>query len=252
MFEKEAEIFVREGKVAVPFLSSDVVPLLIPGLLTFFALPEKAKMHLAVDTPDEDDPDKGPDNGYIRKSGGPKKDGGLYDRKQIFHYRPSLWSEYAKRDVDITPYRAWLGEAHTLYLRCLQLLKNFTRALDKECPGYNFQRLTRTERALSKHVLRALLYDPPSPGEILIGKSHTDRNGISIHVRESRPGLRLGKDQQNYVITPDTALIFPADQVERLTEGKIKALQHEIWEEEPHAPDRRWSLVFFGQTPPLS
>lgn len=247
---REAEIYIKEGRAIFPLLWTDKVAQLIEEFRKLCSHPLEYRKRFMIPTPDPEDPDLQPDNGYLRKDGERKANGEYWDKKDVWHYRPCMWSWYLRNGTDISPHRILLESSHTIFLRCMQLQKEFLRALDCKMPGYNFTSLARTPYTLAKHVLRVILYDPSPPGQKILGKSHRDRCNLTFHIADARPGLRIGEEKILHKVQPDTALVFPGKYAEILTGGKLKALQHEIWEEEPGTPDRRWSIVFFGQIPP--
>ena len=245
-FTKEAETFVSEGKTILPLLWSDVVPKLMKEFKLICSLPLEYRERYTIPIPDEDDPDKQADNGYLRKDGRAKPSGGYWDKKDIWHYRPWHWSWYQRNNVDISAHRVLFELSQVVFLRCLRLQRQFLKALDSVMPGYNFTSLARSEYAFAKHVLRLALYDQAESNQRELGKPHRDRNFITFHIADSRPGLRTGEDKTLYVAEPDTILVFPSVHAERITGGKLKALEHGVWEEEdPDVADRRWSIIFF-------
>lgn len=244
--KEPAQIFVERGLVVIPFRWSDLVPGIIQSFGQFVALPEEEKAKWRVDIPDEEDPDKRADHGYIRTQGEQKESGGVYDRKTIFHYRPFLWQFYRIEDLPAFA-KEWLAICQQLYLRCLHTIQQFATALDAALPGYSFASRSRSEYALAKNVLRLLLYDLLKSGETVIAQPHRDRNDLTIHLAESHPGLYFTDTEKQYEVFPDTALLFPGKHMEARTGGQIRALRHEVREENIAPTIQRWSIVFFGR-----
>jgi hypothetical protein len=88
LFMTAAEELVRDGKAHIALPVRSQVAIIIPLFLRFLAEPEEYKQQWTVDLNDGD-----PDDGYIRR------EGGNYDYKAFFHYRPRLLTELSIRNV---------------------------------------------------------------------------------------------------------------------------------------------------------
>lgn len=237
-FIMAAEELVRTGKAAIALPLRDQVRSVIPLFLNFLAEPKSYKQQWTVDLNNGD-----PDDGYIRR------DGGNYDHKDFFHYRPRLPAELSARGVDLRNHRQFLSQCSHLYHECSIISYCFAKALDSVLPGFGFEEKVNNTQAQQLNVMRFLYYDTLRDNEKTIAKSHADRCFLTIHVDESHPGLRLGNSEELYVAKPDHSLIFPGQKAEVLTKGRLTALRHKVTDEhvgQPGTSPNRWSIVFFN------
>lgn len=246
LFLRSAEFFVHNGMVMVPFRSSHVAHLLLEGLRNLIVLPHHITEQWKFDLQGMGKPD----DGLIRKAGenyGIEGVSGKYDKKWYFHFRRYIPGLLLNRGVDIAKFEEWLGVCDVFYAQCERFFTNFTQALDIVLPGHYFHELLCEGKG--GHVLRLLDYDLSSVGDSpIIAKPHKDKNFITIHVAEGRPGLRFEVESGVCRIPQDTALIFPGIKAEALTGGTLKALYHWVEETDFTTDEKRWSVVFFGNT----
>lgn len=268
---------IAGADIAREFMKNGYTFLSLPGS---FALAEKASRgfaRLLDELPPEkwetwafnvegnEDPDQKPDDGILIRKGEIKKNGGRFDDKVIFHYRPRLPGLLMDRDITLKPWMmVWLGECRNLHDVCFQALCTLTAALDREYPGFGFEDRVRDRRAWNVHAIRFLLYSERGVTDPrIVGKGHSDRNFITLQLAESRPGLRIFPDRGPidaatkkpsylgepvpYEASPDTVLTFPGDKFEAVT-GRF-ALWHDIVNNDPVAP-KRWSAIFFSHIEP--
>lgn len=245
-FLHSAEVFVRNGMVMVPFRSSHVAHLLLEGLRDLIALPDYIREQWKFDLQGMGKPD----DGLVRKDGeNYEVEGasGNYDKKWYFHFRRYLPGLLLNRGVDIAKFEEWLAVCDVFYAQCERFFTNFTQALDRVLPGHYFYELLCEGKG--GHVLRLLDYDLFSVGgSPIIAKPHKDKNFITIHILEGRPGLRFEAESGVCRIPQDTAWIFPGIRAEALTGGTLKALCHWVEETDFTTDEKRWSVVFFGNT----
>ena len=193
--------------------------------------------------------DDKPDDGCIRRDGDDGK-GKLRDYKYFFHYRPELLNLLAAQGVHPTAQqRTWLNWLHVLYQIGLCTMQINLGTLDAVMPGYNFgYGLHRPQ-----HRLRLLRYDLPLEREkgAIIGQQHADKSFFTLHMMDSREGLRLyreGKDDEHprlYYPVKNHVLWFPGAAVENYTGGRLRAMYHDVVETDPTQPAGRWSVVMF-------
>lgn len=227
----------------------------------FCAQPTSQKQRSIVAL-ENDDPSEGPDNGYVPK--------GQYlpfdtpaqrakqeqDNKQFWHYRPLVPRILRARKYHGETEERLCNATAILY-RALEIdLIKFGAALDHVFPGFAIADGLKAKQHPDPfgHVLRLLLYkDVEAPGEEL-ARGHTDRDAITLHVADSRPGLvvylRDGKQFQVPTL-PDTLIAFFGKRMSVRTNGALRALNHRVISpSELGVPaDRRTCTVFFSQVP---
>lgn len=241
-YHKAAEELLRSGKAHIHLPVRSEVAATIPLFLAFLAEPEEYKLQWTFNFQRPGD-DGEPDDGYVRR------DGGTHDYKAFFHYRPALQAALHNRGVDLRSHERFLAKCGLLFRDCDSTMKLFAAALDSILPGFSMRERLSQPAAEELHVLRLLYYDKPRAVGGVIGKAHTDRAFMTIHVDESHPGLRFGASRELYRAQPDHSLIFPSDKASRLTRGRLAALEHVITDEHDGvtgALPNRWSMVYFA------
>lgn len=187
-----------------------------------------------------------------RKHADPKYDhlGGVYDRKEVFHFAPRLWTMLRERGVELPDaLRPWLSMCHRLYYRALQVTYSFANLKDTRYPRYGMKELLKSGEAAPLghcHVLRLLRYKPLQVLKPL-GHGHTDRNALSLHVAESWPALCARESGQLWSAEPGTALVFAGDKAQ--THWGLKPFGHTVYDSTDRSlHEERWAVVFFAHT----
>ncbi len=177
-----------------------------------------------------------PDLGIIEKQGGVKEGGGFYDHKFFFHWSPTLIRHLPQQCVD--QFGRWLQSCEALFELCCLNVNRFATVLDPELGA-----LMNQQAAIDISRLRLLMYVKERDGKV--ASDHTDKDGITMHVAETAPGVVLGSQQAPEVAPVGKSLIFAGDKLERFTGGSIKAVQHHAVN---HSKDgeRRVAAVYFG------
>lgn len=222
LVSKAAEL-VDRGMVTVPFPDARV---LVRDTITAFQkfLIEPSRQYCSFDG----------ELGYMRRDDD--------EHKSFFHFHPSLRELAHERDIG--PAAHLCETAHLLYERCEHALLDFVKALDEVLPGYSLSLLANHSSSRKRNVLRLLQYDRADPNAT-IAKWHTDRSFLTLHVAESHPALRMRTARFLYRPAPETALVFPGDQVGRAC-PRLRALPHAAVEERSTDAER-WAIVFFFQ-----
>lgn len=238
------EKLLNDGYATIPF-SHARIPGVIEGWKNLLAKPQATKDELTIDADGAGDPD----DGYIRRAGALRDDGVYDDHKEFFHYRHRLVPRLMRKGVSIDPYRAWLNHSlQELHLQCASTCHMIASALDHRLEEYRFTERVSAVHARAMSVLRLLSYDPASMrGKDLIAKGHTDKSFLTLAIAEERPGLRIAREAHPYHSRANTALIFFGDKAERLTNGRCKALWHDVVDTSGNTAraSSRWSIVYF-------
>ncbi len=235
--------FLSSGRVEVDFEAGDLPNRIARGFEQFLkgkSLEDRMQWAFDLGVVDEHG-NSDYDTGYARKSGGP------YDRKDIFHYKIILDALLKERKIETGRHEPWLRDLQELFSLSFMKILEFARSFDADSPGLDLSRRILDPAAMAMHALRALHYDQRGRDETdsaQIGKPHTDKNFLTLHVAESAPGMRMGDNHELYRAAPHTALIFTGDKMGRLSEGKIPALLHDV-RSDGMTQGSRWSIVFF-------
>lgn len=85
----------------------------------------------------------------------------------------------------------------------------------------------------------------------MIGKGHTDRGCITLHIWDEYPCLFLGQGEAKtrHRGQTNTALVFFGNQAERGTGGALKAMYHEISDDPALVPQdalTRDAIIYFA------
>jgi len=238
---RAAEEFVRTGRALLQFRAAPAVPSVISGVCNLIEAPNRRDWQLHINRPGGP---KKPDDGLIRRD--PEYPGDTTDGKYFFHYRRSLEDNLLQRRViPNASQQDLLMHCGIIHHYCADLLVAFAAEFDQVCPGYRLEEQMADFAACELAPLRTLVYDQGT----MVATPHTDYSALTLHLAESRPGLRLGKERTPYTAHCGEALIFPGRKFEKLTKGAFKALDHEVEDSDPQNPNRRWSMVYFGHIP---
>jgi hypothetical protein len=237
-----AERLIEDGTIQIPLFLGNRVSGMIRGFNRFLAEPDEYRKQWDFWETEPDGRDI-TDIGYKDKGAQPGE-----DAKHIFHVSPDLERLLFARGVDISRHEYLLGYGRNIFTACWREYKHLLRALDHVLPGYNFYERAHSPRASKGSILRLLRYKDIK--KEVIGKGHTDRNLITLHLTDSHPGLRLGKEGHLYLTSPGYALVFFGDKMEKITNGHIPALWHYVTDERaPSDKTLRWAMIFFGHVP---
>ena len=237
-----AERLVEDGAIQMPLRISNRVTGAIRCFNRFLAEPDEYRNQWDLWETEPDGRDI-TDIGYKDKGAKPGE-----DAKHIFHWTPDPERLLVARGVDFTRHEYFLGYGRNIFTICWREYVDLLRALDHVMPGYDFHERVRHPRAKEGSILRFLRYKDTT--KEVIAKGHTDKNLITFHLADSHPGLRLGHAGNLYLTSPDRALVFFGDKMEKITDGKIKALWHYVTDERaPRDKSLRWAMIFFGHVP---
>ena len=70
---------------------------------------------------------------------------------------------------------------------------------------------------------------------------------FTLNIAENIPGLTVGEESHKHLINrkPGEAIFYPGKKAERLTNGNLKALFHEVVISEPEKKQDRMAITFF-------
>lgn len=247
--------FIRNGHMMFAFSPRPgLVESVVGGFLSWLrAYPDPTERKLwSVQMP-HTDPKEGPDDGFL-----PRKDedadkrpqGGVYDSKDLWHFRPYLPHVLRARGLNVDPWMDWFSSCHELWRYSRGRILALGKHLDRELPGHFFYKNMTSELADLNHVIRIIRYDPPRYSGQLLGKTHADRNSVTIQIAENRPGLYLHGPQgvQLYRQESDRRLFFAGRLLGEHLNHLIPMLRHSI-SVPPDAildGEERWAVIFFA------
>ena len=179
------------------------------------------------------------DVGYKERGNAPGE-----DAKHLFHWSPDLVELLQERKVDISRHRKLLRSCQASSYWCMGVFVNLGKALDVVMPGYHLYERVSHRANWRQVILRLGQYKEVS-GRRVIGKGHTDKSFLTIHLCDSHPGLHFAGGDP--IRTRNQILVFPGDKMEQVTKGEMKAVWHEVTDERS-AEDRtpRSFSVFFS------
>lgn len=244
------EALLTHGCALFP-LKPDALQTVFGGFENFLAMPSEERRRWTFGDPND------PDDGYLPRMGQARREGGYHDRKHAFHYRPNLIPLAQKAGVDLWTHLHWINGCKIVYDACAEALRNIVRQLDLRLPRLELAaKIREQETDYGGHVLRLLHYSTlPIKEGAELGKFHTDRSFLTLHVAESHPGLilRTNKSDLLYRAQPDRVLAFFGKKAEYGSAGVLKAVEHGIVavagaHGQPVSEPRR-SIVFFSHIP---
>ena len=230
------------------FSNDHIIQRVEEGWMSFLASDSQYKLQFQFQR-NMDDPE-GPDDGYILRNAEAKKEGGFYDLKEFFHYRPDLHELLAARGVSIySQTREWLQSCESLYRTCMSSVLEHCESIDSELGTDLYSRVRSVGPGL--HVLRLLHYKEEMKKGNLLGKAHPDRCFLTLHLYESHPGLEILVDSEWKEYTPEKGkiLAFPGKKAPKETDQRLQALPHRIVARIDCPVVKRCSMVFFAHTP---
>lgn len=200
-------------------------------------VPRDEQARWAIKVPRDPDHDEY-DDGVIRKSNDKPS-----DQKLVLHARPELPHLLQKNGVTLTEdLCAWIGAAILLRNSIHETFVQFAHAIDEVCSGHCLvERIFETEAGTLTSLARANLYESNGRG---YAREHTDRNGATITIGESSPGLYFIGHPDPPPLPPNHGMVFPGQLMERITRGEVKATWHGARTRRACGPS--WSQVFFG------
>ena len=188
-----------------------------------------------------------PQIGYVPREGAVNPmTGHPYDFKDVFHYDPSLPGRATERGLNVSDWREWLDILERLYGEEEMLCRQALKELEMENPKLHAE--GRVRKIGNTHVLRLLHYHMKVGDTGVLGRGHIDEWLFTVNLGENAPGLKVGEPGNTHFIKrgTDTVILYPGRKAERLTDGALKALYHEIVGAQPNQnSDDRFAVTFF-------
>jgi len=246
------EELVTLGHTTVPFHFGNIVHDIITDFLPMLdSLPgEKWTMDHPGSPPEEN-----PDTGILIRDGGKSKKGETNDHKVAFHYRRYVPKLLQDRGVELTESQQhFLKNCDRLFFICEDMISSIAQSLQPHLVDPEFAQnfLRSTDSVLRILAYRDVRRDEPE----VIGQTHIDRDGFTLTLGESCPGLQVSLDPFPSKWTPveytpeaRTAHLFCGGRVEgvKLKDGRtLQPLYHRIVGQPNDGSLIRWSVVFFG------
>jgi len=133
--------------------SSNLISSILPHFETLCCRPLDYRKRFCTDWKSSQEKGFDPDCGLVWR------EDDLHDSKIFLHERPNLRSELKRAGITLTPSEDILiSGAENLYKICYDEAQEICRLLDKELPGFNFEKQFLVKE--SSHVLRLLRYSP--------------------------------------------------------------------------------------------
>ncbi len=246
-YTQSVKELLEQGLTTIPFPAERIIPGTIRCFKRLLREPELYRSQWTFDLRKDvplDDQD-GADDGYLRRNGELRKER-YDDLKSIIHYRWFLPHLLRVRGVEIREHEYLLGYCRGIFTLAQRVAREFAAELDKALPGFRFEKRLAMLAAQEQSVLRIQSYDDTAGSKPIIGKGHTDLSLLTLHIADSRPGLRVGMDKTLVETIPGRAVVFAGYKMEKFTQGRIKALWHEVTDEPTYDVGERWSMVFFA------
>ncbi len=164
--------------------------------------------------------------GYERKGNGER---GSSDTKENFDITRQGIIDL-RAHTDTSQVEPFLTAAEMLLDSLDPVAEKFCAQVETE---YDIENFSRTTAMSAANRFVRFLYYPPMPEGSIIGEAHTDHSGYTFHLYESTDGcqgLSL-EDGQMWFDMPTHAgemTVFGGMQLQFVSEGKVKALCHEI------------------------
>lgn len=171
------------------------------------------------------------------------------EHKAYFHYHPDVEVRFADEIAAAgEPAKKFITEARKIRNGAIKSAQRVALDLDKAYPG--FYNAFFKEGVEPNLKIRFLLYRKVKPGQLL-GVGHYDRNGFTLALAESAPGLRVGRDNQTLkkvrrkkgdaiVMSGTMMRMFDSDK------GSLPLSWHDIERHEDAClgeTDARWAII---------
>ena len=180
------------------------------------------------------------DFGYMRRN----DQGPRCDQKEVFHVVGTLIDDLRAKAEGISDKRAasFIHAIDMLLQESSSLIQTFARLVEGRYGLDGFEE--EVARSQDNWTFRYLHY---IGGEIL-AHPHTDRGGFTLHLHESDEGgeyLGLDKQWHPWPVSETETIIFPSMGLQYRSEGKLKALCHQVQSTPKTAQSGRYAMVAF-------
>lgn len=171
------------------------------------------------------------------------------DRKEFFHYHPSIEKYFSDNPHTHEPaFQSFIEAARTIDAAAAETLHTFLGVLSEKYPDIQKEYFPGNHR---RTILRFLKYDIAGKGNFL-ARGHYDSGGCTLALAESAPGLRVGtvtEDLTPVTHTDHTALFMPGLCFYTVTDTTFHPVWHDVVQasEDTHSDTTaRWAIVFFA------
>ncbi|MCB9798322.1 isopenicillin N synthase family oxygenase [Candidatus Nomurabacteria bacterium] len=198
-----------------------------------------------------------PDLGFVWKRGTARSGDTREDIKLYLHWNPALPGLFRGRSITGRDLELLMQLCEELFYLTLTQAIRLAQDIDSLIPGIKLTTKIRSPEGTqangaNDHVLRILIYQQVHPdlaGQI--GQEHDDRDGLTLALHESSPGLEYLSPSDGQwrpaSSDPGQALVFPGLKMGELTDGDLPALRHRVMDSTASLNPRikRVSIVMF-------
>lgn len=256
---RRIDTFCKTGKTFLPWsMDAEATRLVQYWHQSIVSLPEDVLGRMTIHA--EGVPEDRPDYGYFRRDDeqsdtDTKKQG---DRKHVMHVRP--WDQsyplvpvYRARNVPVPDgFDQWVQRI-TSFTRCvLERVYMFLGDVDR-VQGTLLAPELCDPKALEKHVVRFLAYDPRSTHEEL-AEEHCDFSLVTLPVYQSHPGLWTRSKEPDAPRVSFTArdgetFMFAGRKMPLSSKGSIPSVNHGVESSPVCMKETRLAMVVFLHGP---
>lgn len=245
---------VNDGFAYIPFETPDLIQAIIADWKNFLQLPYQELMRFSFG------PSQDPDLGFLPRTdetgnplvGGNPDYGTTYDQKDIFHYRPFIYSYLDDRCTDYAVWLPWFNKMGALWKYALDRQLHVAQALDHQT-GSKFYQMMTDPLAMTEHTLRIIRYKKKMVPGNKLGKGHTDRCFMTTQIHESHSALYVtSKDKERTLYKPrhNEALVFTSRKAADVSDI-LHATYHDVqvppdFKSTSKDVDERISIIFFS------
>lgn len=171
------------------------------------------------------------------------------DRKEFFHYHPSIEKYFSDSRYATSPvFLSFIEAARQIDAAAADTLHSLLGVMSERYPNIQREYFPGEHR---RTILRFLKYDIAGKGNFL-ARAHYDSGGCTLALAESAPGLRVGTAADD--LTPVThadhvALFMPGLCFHTVTDQTFHPVWHDVVQasENTHSDTTaRWAIVFFA------
>lgn len=180
------------------------------------------------------------DLGYMRR----QDQGKRADNKELFHAKLSTLDMLNERARLLEDRRAleFMYATSELIVAALPLIREFAVGVEERfrLPGF----VEEVERSQQHWTFRYLHY----LGGEMLAHPHADRGGFTFHMYEDAAGgeyLDLSGKWQAWPVDHERTIIFPSMGLQYRSQGKLKALWHQVVSTQETRVSGRYSMVAF-------
>lgn len=225
----------RDGFVSVAYPASlrPVVARAMASWQEFCSLPDEKKRLLSGG-------DRLRDLGYMRRQDA----GERADNKELFHAKLSTLGILSERVKLVEDWRAlrFMYATSELLVAALPLIREFAVGVQERFGLSGFAQ--EVEQSQQHWTFRYLHY----LGGEMLAYPHADRGGFTFHMYEDAPGgeyLTFGNIWKGWPVDHDRTIIFPSMGLQYRSQGKLKALWHQVVPTPQTRVSGRYSMVAF-------